>query len=106
MTLVCTKQATFAKRALIGWSTLIMDSDLHLTENPETGEQYSCQKPVYVGENSWIGTRAMVLKGSHIPADTIVGAGAVVCKDFSGLEPFCVLAGSPATVRKKNVKRI
>ena len=106
MTLICTKEVIFAPRAMIGWSAMIMDSDLHLTENPVTQEPYVCQKPVYIGENSWVGTRALVLKGSRIPADTIVAAGAVVCKDFSDIEPYCVLAGSPATVRKKNVRRI
>ncbi|MBP8291359.1 MAG: hypothetical protein KAX65_01225 [Caldilineaceae bacterium] len=50
---------------------------------------------IYIGENAWIGARAIVLGGAHIGAGSIVGAGAVV--DFL-VPPYSVVAGNPARV--------
>lgn len=50
---------------------------------------------IYIGDNSWIGTRAVILGGSHIGEGAIVGAAAVV--DFE-VPPFAIVAGSPARV--------
>lgn len=48
---------------------------------------------IVVGENCWIGARAVLLRGAHIGACAIVGAGAVV--DFT-VPPYAVVAGNPA----------
>lgn len=50
---------------------------------------------IYIGENAWIGARAILLGGAHIGAGSIVGAGAVV--DFV-TPPYSVVTGNPARV--------
>ena len=50
---------------------------------------------VAIGRNAWIGTRAVLLAGARIGADSVVGAGAVV--DFE-VPPGVVVAGNPARV--------
>jgi len=50
---------------------------------------------IQVGENAWIGARAVLLGGASIGAGAIVGAGAVV--DFD-VPPLAVVAGNPAAV--------
>lgn len=50
---------------------------------------------IEVGENSWIGARAVLLKGARIGANAIVGAAAVV---DSEIPPFTIAAGNPARV--------
>jgi acetyltransferase-like isoleucine patch superfamily enzyme len=50
---------------------------------------------IYIGENAWIGARAILLGGAHIGAGSIVGAGAVV--NFV-TPPYSVVAGNPARV--------
>ncbi len=50
---------------------------------------------IKVGNNSWIGARAVVLSGAHIGDGAIIGAAAVV--DFE-VPPFAIVAGNPAKV--------
>jgi acetyltransferase-like isoleucine patch superfamily enzyme len=53
---------------------------------------------IAVGDNTWIGARAILLSGARIGEGAIVGAGAVV--DFE-VEPFTVVAGNPAKVVRR-----
>lgn len=58
-----------------------------------TGEVLGSCGPVRIGSNVFIGQRTLVLKGSDIGDNCIVGAGSVVT---GRLEPDAVYAGSPA----------
>ena len=51
--------------------------------------------PVVVGNDVWIGERAMVLGGVTVGDGAIIGAGAIVTKD---VPPFSIVAGVPARV--------
>lgn len=51
--------------------------------------------PVIIGDNVWIGAQAIVLKGVTIGQNSIVGTGAVVTEDVA---PNTVVAGNPARV--------
>ncbi len=51
-------------------------------------------KPVIVGDDSWIGHGAIVMHGITIGEGAIVAAGAVVTKD---IESYSIAAGVPAT---------
>ena len=53
--------------------------------------------PVSIGNDVWIGARAIILKGVHIGDGAIVGAGAVVTRD---IPPYSICAGVPARVVK------
>ena len=50
---------------------------------------------ILIGENAWIGTRAVLLAGARIGEGAIVGAAAVV--DFE-VPAYAIVAGSPARV--------
>lgn len=56
---------------------------------------YVPSPPVEIGDNVWIGQRAIILPGRKIANGSIIGAGSVVTKDF---EPNRVIAGNPARV--------
>lgn len=53
-----------------------------------------------IGDNSFLGSACVVSVGVKIPSSTIVGAGAVVTKNFSN--SFLTLAGVPAKIIKQN----
>jgi acetyltransferase-like isoleucine patch superfamily enzyme len=50
---------------------------------------------ITVGENSWIGARAVLLSGARIGKGAIVGAAALV---DSEVPPFAIVAGNPARI--------
>jgi maltose O-acetyltransferase len=54
--------------------------------------------PVLIGDDVWIGARAIILPGVHIGKGAIVGAGAVVSKD---VPEYAIVAGNPARVIKQ-----
>jgi acetyltransferase-like isoleucine patch superfamily enzyme len=53
--------------------------------------------PIIIGDNSWIGTRVVVLGGVTIGAGAVIGAGSVVTKDIPA---NAVAFGVPARVVK------
>ncbi len=52
-------------------------------------------RPIIVGDNVWIGTRAIILPGVTIGDGAVIGAGAVVTKDVPARS---IAAGNPARV--------
>ena len=55
-------------------------------------------KPVLIGNNVWIGSRAMVLKGVAIGDNSVVGAVSLVTKEVPANS---IVAGVPARVIRK-----
>ena len=56
------------------------------------------ERPVVIGDGSWLGHGAVVLPGAHIGRHVVVAAGSVV----TGVLPdYCVAAGSPARPIKR-----
>lgn len=49
--------------------------------------------PTRIGNDCWLGRRAMVLSGVTVGDGAIIGAGAVVARD---VPPYAVVAGNPA----------
>lgn len=54
--------------------------------------------PVTIGNDVWIGGRAIVLPGVTVGDGSVVGAGSVVTKD---VPPLSLVAGNPAVVMRK-----
>lgn len=65
------------------------------TAAPMIAQGYASPDPVLVGDDVWIGTRAIVLPGVAIGSHAIVGAASVVTKD---VPPYAVVAGNPARI--------
>jgi acetyltransferase-like isoleucine patch superfamily enzyme len=57
---------------------------------------------IEIGNDVWIGTRAIILKGVRIGTGAIIAAGAVVTKD---VDPYAVMAGVPAKMMKYRFDR-
>ena len=49
---------------------------------------------ITIGDNCFIGNRAIILYGVHIPDNTIIAAGSVVTKSLD--EPGYIIGGNPA----------
>jgi len=92
----CTESITIGSGAAISHDVTIMDSDAHGL----TYDGYHMTKPVTIGNNVWIGSRAMILKGVHIGDGAVIAAGAVVTRDVPA---NAMAAGVPARVIKENL---
>ena len=77
----------------------ITDSDFHNLEPARRHQPPDdrTQRPVELGDNVWVGAHALVLKGTRVGRDSVVGAGAVVRGD---VPPSVVVVGNPAEVVK------
>ena len=84
---------------LVGPSVTFHSSN-HNFERPEIliKDQGHTDKPVYIGDNVWIGASAIVLPGVSITSNVIVSAGSVVTKN---IESSGVYAGVPAVKIKE-----
>lgn len=56
------------------------------------------QRPVIIGNDVWIGSRAVVMAGVHIGHGAVVASGAIVTKD---VEPYSIVGGVPAKPLRK-----
>lgn len=87
------------ERCLIGADVMITDTDFHPLP-PENRRfisdwtQIGC-KPVKIGNDVFIGARAIILKGVEIGDGAVVGAGAVVTRSVPARS---VVAGNPAEI--------
>lgn len=64
---------------------------------PDLSKKVIEYKPIFIGDDVWIGTNAMILDGVTIGNHAVVAAGSVVTKD---VPDFAIVAGVPAKVIK------
>lgn len=93
----CTTRITIGNSVLIGANARIFDSDFHPVESDNrrydrTGVKCS---PIFIGDNCWIGSGAVLLPGTELKQNVVVAANAVVKGSFG---PDCIIGGVPARV--------
>lgn len=79
----------------------VYNNDNHTVYDINTGRILNFAKEVVIGHHCWIGHKASVLKNVHLADNIIVGAGAIVTKDFK--ENYIAIGGNPAKKIKENV---
>jgi len=97
----CSESMVFGNGVLISWDCLFMDTD-----GPHqiyiNGIKQKKSVPVIIGDRVWIGCRVTCLKGSGIASDSVVGACSLVNSVHA--ETHVLLAGVPATVRRRSIR--
>ena len=88
---------TIGERCLIGADVAIVDTDFHAHDpaRRDTGWDDVASAAVHIGDDVFIGTRALILKGVRIGDGAVVGAGAVVTRSVPA---HATVAGNPAVV--------
>jgi acetyltransferase-like isoleucine patch superfamily enzyme len=93
--IAATKHVHIGSDCLIGTHVIILDNDFHeLTDRTRRPEG----RPVFIGDGTWIGNRAIILPGITIGKGAIIGAGSVVTSDIPART---VAVGNPARVIKQ-----
>ena len=80
---------------LIGDLVTVYDCDFHEIDPLRRNEGVGPIEPVEIGNNVWLGSRVMVLRGVTIGDNSVVGAGSVVTRSIPANS---VAAGVPARV--------
>ena len=93
-------------KIMIGDDCLFSNSiELHTTDYHSIlhmgGGRINPVKDICLDEHVWVGVRTIILKGTHIASDSVVGAGSVVTSSFD--ESNVIIAGNPARVVKKEI---
>lgn len=102
VTICAATSVTIGKDCLIGADVMIVDNDFHPID--PMGRRYSKDhkriqsSPVTVGDNVFVGTRSVVLKGVTIGDNSVIGAGSVVVSDVPANS---IAVGSPARVVRR-----
>ena len=66
---------------------------LSMDHDPQSPDFATCGGKTTIGDNVWIGARAIILGGVTIGDGAVIGAGAVVTKDIA---PWRIAVGNPA----------
>lgn len=98
--IVSKSSITIGSHVLVGGNVRIFDHDFHAVEwqnrRPPENRKAIRTCPIIIEDDVFIGTNAIILKGSHIGARSLVAAGSVVF----GLDvpPDSLVKGNPAVV--------
>lgn len=96
--IIATQRICFGSGCLIGDQVMVLDFDGHEIAAASRKRGSGVSIPVHIGNNVWLGSRTMILKGVSIGDNTVIGAMSVVVKS---LPPNCVAAGVPAKILRK-----
>lgn len=85
---------------MISNGIVFRNSDSHSILNIN-GNRINSAQDIHIGNHCWIGLKSIILKGTKIPDNTIIGAGSLCNKKFE--ENNTIIAGVPAKIVKSNV---
>lgn len=85
----------------VGANCKIIDNDFHPVElefrHKGLNEEYTRKAPIVIGDDCFIGMNSIILKGTILGDNVVVGAGSVVHGTFPD---NCIIAGNPAKIVK------
>jgi acetyltransferase-like isoleucine patch superfamily enzyme len=98
--IIALERVIIGSRVLIGSNCLIADTDFHPLDSMARIEhpKDAPSLPVEIGDDVFIGTQTIVLKGTRIGSGSIIGAGSVVAGD---IPPGTIAAGNPVQVIRR-----
>jgi acetyltransferase-like isoleucine patch superfamily enzyme len=80
------------KDVMVGANSVISDFDWHSLDPYHRNDGEILSRPISIGDRVWIGANSIILKGTIIGENTVVGAGSVVT---GKLPPNMICAGNP-----------
>ncbi len=80
---------------------VIRTSDGHKIYGIDDNKTINFGEDVFIGNHVWCGMNSLILKGSQIPDNSVIGACSLVNKKFS--DKNVIIAGQPAKVIKTSV---
>lgn len=102
VTINCYLDIELGSAGLVADDVYICDFD-HVTDDPHRPikDQGIVKSPVRIGPDSWVGTKAVVLRGSFVGRGVVIATHAVVRGD---VPDYQVVGGVPAKILKDRLK--
>lgn len=104
-TLYSMDSITIGRNTDIGSGCKIIDNDFHplpySQRHPEEQLDKVKKRPITIGEGCFIGANSIILKGTSLGSNVVVGAGSVVSGSFPD---NVIIAGNPAKIVKQNAE--
>lgn len=100
-TIYSLSKISLGDNVIIGSGCKIIDNDFHPLEPEKRVNQKDCdikRAPITIGANSFVGMNSIILKGTNIGKNCIIGAGSVVHGTFPD---NVIIAGNPAKIIKQ-----
>lgn len=98
-TIYSTSSIKIGKNATIGANCKIIDNDFHPLDPEQRrlnlNKEHTARSPITIGDNCFIGMNSIILKGTTLGNNVVVGAGSVVHGSFPD---NCIIAGNPAKI--------
>lgn len=94
-TLYCDCYISIGNNCLFSQNCILRDSDIHTVLGSEK------QKQIVIGDNVWVGTNCIILKGVTIGSGSVIAAGSVVTKSFPEKS---LIGGNPAKLINENIE--
>ena len=85
---------------LIGSDALFTVSDMHSIIDVASGQRVNPAADIVVHDHVWIGFNVVLLKGTVIGSDSVIGVNSVVTQD---IPPNSLAAGAPARVIRRGI---
>lgn len=88
---------SIGKDVMMGPEVIILSSNHDFSDisKPMRLQGKSQERPVVIGNDIWIGTRAIIFPGVKIGDGAIIGAGSIVTHN---VDSYAIVAGNPAKV--------
>lgn len=101
-TIYAMNEISIGDNVLIGGNCKIIDNDFHPLQASQRIDQKVediKKRPIIIGDGCFIGANSIILKGTTLGKNCVVGAGSVVSGSFPD---NVIIAGNPATIIKEN----
>lgn len=95
---------TIEDKCRIGWNTQIFDTSFHYMVN--NGKITYRDAPVYLEHNVWLANNVSIMKGSYLPAFTVVASNSLVNKNMMEIGEHCLIGGIPSKLIHRGVERL
>lgn len=95
----CLKKIVFGSVTLIGFGSIVTDSDNHPIF--VDGKISNYNKEIVFGDHNWIASKVIILKGTILGNNNVVGTGSLINKAFPG--DCQLIVGNPAKVVRTNI---
>lgn len=87
---------------MFSYDIVMRTGDGHVIKLLESGHRINENQDIIIGNHVWVGCKTMILKGTIISDNSIVGACSLVNKKF--FDENVILVGIPAQVKKHGIQ--